>query len=494
MTEEIDDEVSLERSTGQQDVVGRNVGKVTQPKTNLTVNEKRTSSTYEEGTSSREFPEVQGTPAKRARLAGPVPGRPMQLKVVRDAASFYPGYGGAASLLDPEATDFLNSANEEPPVENEDDWIDNWDMTTLAQGTPSKMVEARAFERPLWVPDTSACEPLQRDIERQDLPASSQHSSGSAATLQLITESTVTSAAPSTSIASEDLVTEPPTWPPCTDLTLIKTAKVIRKVITNSFEGLQASLLFENAFLDPVLSVSFIREALITSASVHGPSAADMQLQLVIDIEYLNKIVPVPCARMSHFRAEVKEACSALIFPILTAMVAPVAIASFVQDQLSNYNYTFPKAPKGIGHGNLVMHSKPYRNEHLIRIICDEYFTSPSAGKMSFATWFKYLFQNIEDDGATVYKVPIPMVALVATAMYATLYEWRTGHQQHSEFSANTYLDIYKGHVNTLQLIKDHRYGAFHTTMLEIYSKASFVADDTGDIGALVAVLSDLDE
>ncbi|KAF8263416.1 hypothetical protein EI94DRAFT_1704021 [Lactarius quietus] len=156
-------------------------------------------------------------------------------------------------------------------------------------------------------------------------------------------------------------------------------------------------------------------------------------------------------------------------------MVAPVAIASFVQDQLSNYNYTFLKAPK---------------------IIRDEYFTSPSAGKMSFATWFKYLFRNIEDDGATVYKVPIQMVALVATAMYATLYEWHTGHQQHSEFSTNTYLDVYKGHVNTLQLIKDRRYGAFHTTMLEIYSKASFVADDTGDIRAPVAdlVLSDLDE
>ncbi|KAF8260484.1 hypothetical protein EI94DRAFT_1811632 [Lactarius quietus] len=181
---------------------------------------------------------------------------------------------------------------------------------------------------------------------------------------------------------------------------------------------------------------------------------------------------------------------------ILTAMVSPTVIAAFITDQLSNYNYTFLKVPKGIGHGNLVMRSKPYRNEHLIQIIREEYFTSPSTGKMSFATHCKYLFQNIEDDGTTVYKVPIPIVALVATAMYAMLYKWHTGNEQQAEFSANTYLDVYKGHVNTLQLIKDCQYGAFHTTIVEIYSKASFVTENPGDIRAPVAnlVLSELDE
>ncbi|KAF8261177.1 hypothetical protein EI94DRAFT_1810685 [Lactarius quietus] len=440
-------------------------------------------------TGCRVDPEVQATPAKRACIAGPVHGCPMQLEVVRNGeeswpssdragpaaasnlqkgmqrglqrdSSFYPGYGGAASLLNPEAAEFLKPTYEEPPAENEDDWIDDRDMTSLAQGPPSKMVE-----RPLWEPDTSAREPHPRDLEHRDLTASSQCSSGSGATLQPITKSIVTSAALSTSNTAKDVVTGPSTWPPSTDLMLVKSAKgttqmmltiqhpVIRKVISDSFEGLRASLLFENAFPDSVLTVSFIWEALIASATVYGPAAADMQTRVAIDIEYLNKIVPVPHARMSHFHAEVKESYSALIFPILTAMVLPTAIASFIQDQLSNYNYTFPKAPK-------------------------------------------YLFWNIEDDGATVYKVPILMVALVATAMYATLYEWCTGNQHQAEFSANTYLDVYKGHVNMLQLIKDRRYAAFHTTMVEIYSKASSVPENSGDIGAPVAdlVLSNLDE
>ena len=56
--------------------------------------------------------------------------------------------------------------------------------------------------------------------------------------------------------------------------------------------------------------------------------------------------------------------------------------------------------------------------------------------------------------------------------LYAALYEWRTGEQQVAEFSANTYLDVYNGHVNTLKHIQDHRAGAFHLMMVNIYTKA----------------------
>ena len=46
------------------------------------------------------------------------------------------------------------------------------------------------------------------------------------------------------------------------------------------------------------------------------------------------------------------------------------------------------------------------------------------------------------------------------------------GKQQVMEFSANTYLDVYNGHVNTLKHIQEHRAGAFHLMMVDIYAKA----------------------
>ena len=56
--------------------------------------------------------------------------------------------------------------------------------------------------------------------------------------------------------------------------------------------------------------------------------------------------------------------------------------------------------------------------------------------------------------------------------LYAALYEWCTGEQQVTEFSANAYLDVYNGHVNTLKHIQDHRAGVFHLMMVDIYTKA----------------------
>ncbi|KAF8269151.1 hypothetical protein EI94DRAFT_1799533 [Lactarius quietus] len=141
------------------------------------------------------------------------------------------------------------------------------------------------------------------------------------------------------------------------------------------------------------------------------------------------------------------------------------------------------------------MQSKPYHNDQIIAVIRDVYFTS-NGGKSPFAMWYKYLFQQTKDNGETTYEVSILMVALVATALYATLHEWHTGNQQVMEFSMNTYLDVYQGHINTLRLIWDGQYGAFHSMMAKIYSKASWVPKNTEDVGAPVAVLdlSDLNE
>ncbi|KAF8260483.1 hypothetical protein EI94DRAFT_1811631 [Lactarius quietus] len=145
------------------------------------------------------------------------------------------------------------------------------------------------FPSPVSQPDTPARVPHPWDIESQVLPVSSQCTSGSAATVQPLTESVVMSAGPSTSDTAVAIVTELSPWPLSTDLKLIKTAKgttqmmltmqppIIRSVIANSFEALRASLLFEHTFPDSVLSVTFIHEALITSASIYGPSASDMQ-------------------------------------------------------------------------------------------------------------------------------------------------------------------------------------------------------------------------
>ena len=40
------------------------------------------------------------------------------------------------------------------------------------------------------------------------------------------------------------------------------------------------------------------------------------------------------------------------------------------------------------------------------------------------------------------------------------------------DFSANSYLDVYQGHIDTFHHIQDQRPGAFHLMMSNIYAQA----------------------
>jgi len=53
--------------------------------------------------------------------------------------------------------------------------------------------------------------------------------------------------------------------------------------------------------------------------------------------------------------------------------------------------------------------------------------------------------------------------------LYVAIYEWRTGTHQPAEFSANAFLDVYNGHMQTFAHISENRNRAFHRMMTDIY-------------------------
>ena len=59
--------------------------------------------------------------------------------------------------------------------------------------------------------------------------------------------------------------------------------------------------------------------------------------------------------------------------------------------------------------------------------------------------------------------------------LYAALHEWRSGMHQAAEFLANTYMDVYKGHIGTFNHIKSIRESSFHLMMADLYTKARCV-------------------
>ncbi|KAF8256385.1 hypothetical protein EI94DRAFT_1711674 [Lactarius quietus] len=379
---------------------------------------------------------------------------PLQRKV-----SFYPGLNGVNSILDVESNNIADSINNEAQFEEEDDWIDVQSTVEPSCIQTSKFSEALALEQPMWkVSDlTAGLYKLPFHFPARD--------SGTGLTVSTAPSRPLSPPLPPSSPNMDEVVMPKPTSSPLpspstaqTDLRfvpgltrIILTGQrpIVHMVIQEAIDNVWASLLFVDAFSDS------------NCALKQCPAAADVLKRLQEDDEYMLAIVPLPRARISIMRGEVKDCLVVMTQTTFRGKASPMEAAAYIQEQLSNYNYTYPRGPR--------MCSKPYRNDRIIGVIWDLYFTG---GHTSFAYRFDYRFPRCENCENVRKQVPDVMVALAATALYAVLYEWRTGH------------------MNTLKEIWTRWSGAYHTMMADIYCKQiSHSNTSTSSAGAPLGVI-----
>ncbi|KAN0141184.1 hypothetical protein V8E53_000940 [Lactarius tabidus] len=465
---------------------------------------------------------------KKARVVGPARGRPMPLQLpsgngvengtltsndgglavqqhqsdsvvkgkqaeLQRTSSFYPGRGDnthALARLDHGNYTFHAPTVDDDGAVSDDDSADDNQAVELALKYPNKFSESVAIERPSWVssgpsePEKSGSQILGASLEDTARPT------GAAST----TPPLLAQPGPDPTVPTPDLsivATQPNDdvtfnldvpragWPVNTNLVfaagshklmLLNQRPIVRAVIQEAIENLRAALLFTNAFPDVCSALTLIKDCLFTAALCLKPGASEVLHRLTNDQDYLLRITPLPRARICLIRSEIKECCNTITIGAFMTFGSALDIIEYVRNQLSNYTYTFPRATTHNTPNGLVMRTRPYRNDRIITIIRDMFFTG---GASSFARRFRYLFPTFEGPHAEqIYEVPIAMVALVATALYAALYEWRTGELQVAEFSANAYLDVYLGHMNTLKHIREKCEGAFHLMMANIYKQA----------------------
>ena len=53
--------------------------------------------------------------------------------------------------------------------------------------------------------------------------------------------------------------------------------------------------------------------------------------------------------------------------------------------------------------------------------------------------------------------------------LYAAIREWRHGTQKHMEFSAQSYLDVYFGHIEMFAYIRENRIAKYHAILSDIF-------------------------
>ncbi|KAN0134252.1 hypothetical protein V8E53_008024 [Lactarius tabidus] len=270
----------------------------------------------------------------------------------------------------------------------------------------------------------------------------------------------------------------PPEWPAETNLRtnrsgklkLMDQSRLIRDIIMESFTFLRASIILEHAFPDPVLTGTFVMRALV-SATSKDTSAASIRHRILNDHAYLAKIIALPRARISVFRAEVKERCVTSVSLLINVQESKAALGELIDKQLNdNYNYIFPRRSNGNILSAPALCSHPYRSPIIISIIRDLFFT----GRVSFVTRNQSLFPSHQaSDGAVNWEVSKLMVALVATAYYAALNEWLMGEHKHFDFTTSMNLDVYNGHIDSLDKIESTQRGFYHRMMADIYHLAS---------------------
>ncbi|KAN0134201.1 hypothetical protein V8E53_007973 [Lactarius tabidus] len=426
------------------------------------------------------------------------------------ASSFYPSCGDNCREL---ASLAHGSSGFHPPEvddegsETEEDPSDDEPPVEVAFKFPNKFSESLVVERPSWSSSggnlaSQSSSTSTNDTSLLSLPGGqAANSSLSIAQPGPVTAfvGTAQLSALTTGLSNEDApAVARLAWPVHTELVLSSGSDRLKltnqrpmvcSVLQKSIKHLRASMLFTNTFPDVCVALGLIKDCLLTAANELQPGGADILKRLTNDLDYLSKITPLPRARISLIRSEVKEACMIITAGAFLMFGSPLDIIDYVGKQLLHYTYTFPKAKLSNMPNGLVMRSQPYRNNRLITAIRALYF---AGGTKSFAKQFHYLFPTYETHEGEVREVPIHMVALVATALYATLREWSTGEQQITEFSANAYLDVYNGHVNTLKHIRERREGGFHLMMADIYTQANKSAIPESNVVVPIAEL-DLD-
>ncbi|KAH9020988.1 hypothetical protein EDB85DRAFT_2152660 [Lactarius pseudohatsudake] len=270
----------------------------------------------------------------------------------------------------------------------------------------------------------------------------------------------------------------PRLWPMDTDLSktsvklrLTDQSSIVRSTITGSFSLLHASIVLENAFPETLQVARFIRDAL-GAASLQVRGAEDVHACILKDSNYCWQMSVLPRARISIFRAEVKERCVVTV-ALLFSPYDPIAIADLVKKLETDFSYIYPRRSKANNDHVLVGSPdlrRPFRSSVIISVLRDLYFS----GNTPFVTLHQDQFPCRHGPNEDIiWEVPKAMLALVSTAYYAALREWSTGERRQLDFTTNTFVEVYECHIANLNRIETERNTSYHKMMADIYQLAT---------------------
>ncbi|KAI9460725.1 hypothetical protein F5148DRAFT_1369187 [Russula earlei] len=236
----------------------------------------------------------------------------------------------------------------------------------------------------------------------------------------------------------------------------------VKKVIQHSFIFLWASFTWIDAYPDLMAIVEYLRKALL-KAAMHL-KVNEMVDRLSNDAEYGMALSGLLSARISAWRVQPKKN-------------AVLAVATNYRISRNNVNRTaaWLKELAYIYCGDVADDSKkqkhsldparPYENPLILAVLEQCFFTGPA----SIGARLPSKFKSSRSDRPDEKEIPIPMLALVATGVYAAIKEWECSPHIKADFGSNIFENTYRRHVDFLRKILKDGPNKYHAMMHRIY-------------------------
>ncbi|KAG1880265.1 hypothetical protein C8R48DRAFT_667781 [Suillus tomentosus] len=236
------------------------------------------------------------------------------------------------------------------------------------------------------------------------------------------------------------------------------------------YETGKSHLIFVNAYPELVDKNQVALQSLLTVAKKSGAHAIKQHLQE--DTQYATQLGNLVEPRIPLLRRDLKEVACANIDGYFRLGQSAVKVKKLMEQHAYSYSLKFDSNDNPSPRGN-----KPYQGELVIFLLHTGIFNGPKSIGVKFAE----RFIEIAGNKAKHPEMPVPLLALVATAIYAALF-WKTlGSLGKFNFTGNQFSETYMFHVKFLEDLKKDVPKKFHCMMADIYESIQALKQKGGD-------------
>ncbi|KAG1748821.1 uncharacterized protein EDB91DRAFT_1078969 [Suillus paluster] len=236
-----------------------------------------------------------------------------------------------------------------------------------------------------------------------------------------------------------------------------------RQVIQAAISEVKCHVMFVHGYPELVEKNQLSMQTLLAMAEKRGVDTIKEHLQ--VDELYALQLGALVDARIPIMRHKLKDDACTNIDGYFRLGHKDFAKAKTLTEKLV-YIYAMKF---DVNNNATPVRNRPYQGEILILLISNQLFHSSRAIGMKFASRFVEIAKNKSKRP----EIPIPFLALVATAVVYSALLWKSlGSPGKFNFSGNQFSEVYSYHVKSLEQLKHDAPGKFHYMMADIYEAA----------------------